>query len=47
MKEINKGLNIIDWGKLGWDYEHKISAHNLRGDPLSCCKYIHYVKIMI
>jgi hypothetical protein len=33
MKEINKGLSIIDWGKLGWDYEHEMSAHNLRDDP--------------
>jgi hypothetical protein len=33
MKEINKGLSIIDWEKLGWDYEHSMSAHNLRGDP--------------
>jgi hypothetical protein len=33
MKEINKGFSIINWGKLGWDYEHSISAHNLRGDP--------------
>jgi hypothetical protein len=32
-KEINKGLSIINWGKLGWDYEHEMSAHNLRGDP--------------
>jgi hypothetical protein len=33
MKEINKVLSIINWGKLGWDYEHEMSAHNLRGDP--------------
>ena len=33
MKEINKGLSIIDWKKLGWDYNHAMSAHNLRGDP--------------
>jgi hypothetical protein len=33
MMEINKGLSIIDWGKLGWDYEHEMSAHNLKGDP--------------
>jgi hypothetical protein len=33
MKEINNELNIIDWEKLGWDYEHSMSAHNLRGDP--------------
>jgi hypothetical protein len=33
MKELNKGLSIIDWRKLAWDYEHEMSAHNLRGDP--------------
>jgi hypothetical protein len=33
MKEINNELNIIDWKKLGWDYEHSMSAHNLTGDP--------------
>ena len=32
-KEINKGLSIIDCGKFGWNYEHAMSAHNLRGDP--------------
>jgi hypothetical protein len=33
MKKINKELNIIDWEKLGWGYEHSMSIHNLRGDP--------------
>jgi hypothetical protein len=33
MKKINNELSIIDWEKLGWDYEHSMSAHNLRGDP--------------
>ena len=33
IKEINKELSIIDWKKLGWDYEHSISTHNLKGDP--------------
>jgi hypothetical protein len=33
MKEINNELSIIDWKKLGWDYKHSMSAHNLRGDP--------------
>ena len=33
IKEINKGLSIINCRKLGWDYEHAMSAHNLRGDP--------------
>ena len=33
MKEINNELSIIDWEKLGWDYEHSMSTHNLRGDP--------------
>jgi hypothetical protein len=33
MKETNNGISIIDWEKLGWDYEHAMSAHNLRADP--------------
>jgi hypothetical protein len=33
MKEINNELSIIDWKKLKWDYEHSMSAYNLRGDP--------------
>jgi hypothetical protein len=33
MKEINNELSIIDWEKLGWDYEHSMSTHNLKGDP--------------
>jgi hypothetical protein len=33
MKNINNELNIINWEKLGWDYEHSMSSHNLRGDP--------------
>jgi hypothetical protein len=33
MKKINNELSIIDWEKLGWNYKHSISAHNLRGDP--------------
>jgi hypothetical protein len=33
MKEINKGLSIIDWRKLGWDYEHEMSAHNRPSTP--------------
>jgi hypothetical protein len=32
-KKINNELSIIDWGKLGWDYENSKSYHNLRGDP--------------
>jgi hypothetical protein len=32
MKKINNELSIIDWKKLGWDYEHSMSSHNLRGD---------------
>jgi hypothetical protein len=33
MKELNNELSIIDWEKLGWDYEYSMSAHNLIGDP--------------
>ena len=33
MKELNKGLTIINWGKLGWNYELAMFAHNLKGDP--------------
>ena len=33
MKEMDKGISIIDWEKVGWDYEHAMSAHSLREDP--------------
>jgi hypothetical protein len=32
-KKINNELTIIDWEKLGWNYENSMSSHNLRGDP--------------
>jgi hypothetical protein len=33
MKKINNEISIIDWKKIGWDYEHSMLSHNLRGDP--------------
>jgi hypothetical protein len=33
MKKMNNGISVIDWEKLGWDYEHEMSAHMFRDDP--------------